>query len=130
MKIKIRMRMLRRRLTEDRYHQGLGGPPNGHQHSPHYSSNQRGASTGIEWYSIWFNNDASDVMIAEKFTDEDVSKWAFSIAAEDFRRLALWYIRRWAWGEWFGLRRWLFYWFLDRDVAAMIRRDGDRSGDD
>ena len=36
------------------------------------------------------------------------------MAAEDFRKLALWYLWRWAWGEWFGLRRSLFYWDLHR----------------
>lgn len=117
MRLKTRMRMILRRLTEDRYHEGLGGAPNGHQCSPHYNSNQRGMSTGVEWYSMCFGNDACDVMIAEKFTDEKTSTWALHMAAEDFRRLALWYIWRWAWGEWFGLRRRLFYWFLDRDVA-------------
>lgn len=120
MKLKTRMRMLRRRLTEDRYHQGLGGAPNGHQHSPRYQSCQRGMSAGVEWHSISFNNDAAEIWIAEKFADdEDASDWELSIAAEDFRRLALWYIRRWAWGEWFGLRRWLFYWYLNRDGVRL-----------
>lgn len=119
MRLKTRMRMLRRRLTEDRYHEGLGGAPNGHRLSPHYPSNQRGMSAGVEWYGLCFGNDASDVMVAEKFTDEKTSTWALHMSAEDFRRLALWYLWRWAWGEWFGLRRRLFYWYLSSEKLGV-----------
>lgn len=90
------------------------GPPNNWQFSPKYPSNQYGMSTGHVWWSIRFANDAGDVHISTKFTDEDRSRYALMISAGDFRRLALWYLWRWAWGEWFGLRRKCFYGDLRR----------------
>jgi len=30
----------------------------------------------------------------------------------------LWYLLRWVYGEWFGLRRKLYYWYLKRSVLA------------
>lgn len=51
------------------------------------------------------------------------------MAAEDFRKLALWYLWRWTWGEWFGLRRWLFYRHLHWQVKKMNRRAEEVRGD-
>ena len=68
-----------------------------------------------------FGNDAGDVMIYLKYAGEEPERWELFIAAVDFRKLALWYLWRWAWGEWFGLRRRAFYWNLDRKYRT---RDG------
>lgn len=110
-------------LLEDRALQGLGGPPNGFRHSPKFTSRQHGSSTGVEKFGMHFGNDAGDVMIFLEYADEERSRWKLFIAAEDFRKLALWYLWRWAWGEWFGLRRRAFYWNLDRKYRT---RDGKR----
>jgi len=117
-----RLRYLRRsvlnRLLEDQAHRGLGGPPNNWHHSPNYTSRQHGMSTGIEYFSLSFTNDAFDVGLWIQW-QEGEGKWDCMIAAEDFRKVAIWYLWRWAWGEWFGLRRRLFYIRLHKQVEAM-----------
>jgi hypothetical protein len=75
--------------------------------------------SGHLWYQIYFTNDAHDLMIATHYSDDTEYRNMVAIPAEDFRKLALWYLWRWAWGEWFGLRRWLFYWNLRRFARAM-----------
>lgn len=45
------------------------------------------------------------------------SEWHAIIRRPAIHRFMRWYIRRWAWGEWFGLRRWIFYGLLSRRVA-------------
>lgn len=112
-------------LLEDRATEGLGGPPNMHRFSPRFSSRQHGMSNGIKEFGLHFDNDAFDILIYTKYTDEAESKWRFSIAAEDFRKIALWYLWRWAWGEWFGLRRRLFYWRLHIKVSR-FRQPSDQ----
>lgn len=102
-------------LLEDRALEGLGGAPNGFRYSRKFTSRGHGSSNSVENFGMHFGNDAFDVMIYRKFRGEK-SRWALFIAAEDFRKLALWYLWRWAWGEWFGLRRHLFYWNLNREI--------------
>lgn len=97
----------------------LSSVPNDGQSSPEYSTRAYGMSTGHLWYSIRFGNDAFDVWISTQYSDEKSSKYMCVMAAEDFRKLALWYLWRWAWGEWFGLRRWLFYKNLERYARSM-----------
>ncbi len=101
---------------------GTGGPPNDFAHSPRYPSRQHGMSTGHTWYSAWFDNDGFDLYISTQYSDNDESRLVAAMAAEDFRRIALWYLWRWAWGEWFGLRRRLFYWHLLRRVASYKKK--------
>jgi hypothetical protein len=72
-----------------------------------------------------FGNDAHDVWIHTQYNDDDRSKYLCVMAAEDFRKLALWYLWRWVWGEWCGLRRWLFYKRLRQQVRRMeAQRNG------
>jgi len=106
-------------LLEDKYHHGLGGPPNNWRYSPEFASRQQGSSTGHQWWALHFDNDAYDVQIATKYSDEESGRWVLFMAAEDFRKLALWYLWRWVWGEWLGLRRRLFYRDLRRRVSRM-----------
>ncbi len=101
---------------------GTGGPPNDFAHSPQYPSRQHGMSNGHTWYSAWFDNDGFDLYISTQYSDNDESRVVAAMAAEDFRRIALWYLWRWAWGEWFGLRRRLFYWHLLRRVASYKKK--------
>lgn len=95
---------------------GTGGPPNDFARSPKYPSRQHGMSTGHKWYTAWFSNDGFDLYIGTQYADSDEDRITTVMAAEDFRRIALWYLWRWSWGEWFGLRRRLFYWRLLRKV--------------
>lgn len=96
---------------------GTGGPPNDFARSPKYPSRQHGMSTGHKWYTAWFSNDGFDLYIGTQYADSDEDRITTVMAAEDFRRIALWYLWRWGWGEWFGLRRRLFYWHLFRKIA-------------
>ena len=109
----------RKGILEDGANRGLGGPPNNWHYSAKFTSRQHGSSTGHEWWALNFDNDAFDVQIATKYNDAEHSQWSLFMAAEDFRKLALWYLWRWAWGEWFGLRRKLFYWDLHRRCEKM-----------
>lgn len=113
-------------LLEDRASEGLGGAPNMHRMSPRFTSRQHGMSTGLAEFGALFNNDAFDFWVWKRFEETDESRYVLTIAAEDFRKLALWYLWRWAWGEWFGLRRRLYYWHLHRMVMKM-RRGHDAS---
>jgi len=61
-------------------------------------------------YVAEFLNDSYEIGIG--FPD----KWLVILRREYFHKLILWYIWRWIWGEWFGLRRWLFYKFLSLRV--------------
>ena len=96
---------------------GTTAAPNDGAHSPVFVSRKHGMSNGVEWYSASFANDAADFWIACKWTDEETGTWHSVMAAEDFRQIALWYLWRWAWGEWFGLRRRLWYAALRRICA-------------
>lgn len=89
----------------------FGGPPNNERNSP----DVRGLHENVT-YSCHFNNDAYEIWFWQEF-DGEPGKWAFFLDAGAFRRMALWYLWRWAWGEWFGLRRKLFYWDLNRRWA-------------
>lgn len=63
-----------------------------------------------------FNNDAFEIWLGTKYIEHERvdEQWEFHDRTEVFRRIALWYLWRWAWGEWFGLRRWLYYKNLHR----------------
>ncbi len=104
-------------LLEDGATRGLGGPPNNWQMSGEYRG--RWASQGESYRGV-FLDDAGSIGISVKWPDGEES-WKVILPATVFRRLALWYLARWAYGEWFGLRRWLFYRDLRRRVAAHRR---------
>lgn len=104
---------LRAWLLEDRALEGLGGPPNNWRSL----YDVRGKHDNVS-YTCSFNNDAHEIWFWQEFDEED-GRWAFFLDAGAFRRMALWYVWRWAWGEWFGLRRRLFYWDNHRRVQQM-----------
>lgn len=45
------------------------------------------------------------------------NKWHCILRREAIHRFIWWYLRQWAFGEWFGLRRAIWYWLLSRSVA-------------
>jgi hypothetical protein len=45
------------------------------------------------------------------------SKWHCILRREVIHTFIWWYLRQWAFGEWFGVRRWLWYKLLHRRVA-------------
>lgn len=117
--LRPKIEKLIRHVTEDSCDKGLGGPPNNWSCSPEYPTRGHGMGSGHLWYQIYFTNDAFDLTIATHYSDDTEYRNMMQIPAEDFRKLALWYLFRFAWGEWFGLRRWLFYKNLERYARAM-----------
>ncbi len=112
---------VRQWLLEDQANKGLGGPPNNWRSSGYFTAETHGRSSKGPHYrwsrSASFCNDAFQIWISEKEEQDGKTideHWGFSCSAQMFRRMALWYLWRWAWGEWFGLRRWLYYWDLHR----------------
>lgn len=109
---------LREWLLEDGAIQGLGGPPNNWQASGKYA-----VRPGEAEYTARFLDDAFSIGVAAYWPEDGgESRWALILPAPVFRRLALWYLWRWTYGEWFGVRRWLFYRWLRRHVARMQQR--------
>jgi hypothetical protein len=104
-------------LLEDSASKGLGGPPNGWQST----GPMRGRSTigDTAEYTARFMNDAFEVGVYVRYTDDqgDEGHWIGTYPTWLFRRIAWWYLWRWAYGEWFGLRRTLYYRWLHRHVA-------------
>lgn len=117
-------------LLEDQIDRGLGGPPNNWRSSGPIAAD-RGEKDNNQVYAR-FGNDAFDIMIGERWMDggKEWERWMATLPAPAFRRLALWYLWRWAWGEWFGLRRRLFYWHLHRKVEAMRKWRESIRGED
>lgn len=70
-------------------------------HHSYYFSSERVAS---------FTNDAFDVYIG--YTD----RWETHFRRDELHRFIRWYLRKWAFGEWFGLRRIVWYWALSKRV--------------
>lgn len=95
---------------------GEGGVPNKWAASPRWRPGQPEIA-GV-WYQAEFGNDAFDIHLVRKWEPNDEPRIDFQMRCTDFRRVALWYLWRWAWGEWFGVRRWLYY----RWLFAHIRR--------
>ena len=46
------------------------------------------------------------------------NKWHMFITRKSFHKIVRWYLWRWGWGEWFGLRRYLWYKLLHRRVRG------------
>lgn len=99
---------------------GVGGPPNDGRNIG-IAVDRSTRYDRIQTYDIYayFLNDAFEIWIGETCTDGDAKgeSWKFSCRTEHFRKFAIWYLWRWAWGEWFGLRRKLYYWDLHRRVV-------------
>ena len=113
---------LRAWALEDQAGAGLGGPPNNWQSLETFYVTRRSADEKggpyAYGYNAMFGNDASEVWIGSREIDKQGmhERWQFHCSTRVFRRIAVWYLWRWAWGEWFGLRRKLFYWDLKRRV--------------
>jgi hypothetical protein len=111
---------LRRWLLSATPDDGAGMPPNAVRSiTILVSEGERHGRTQTHEVYAYFLNDAFDIWIGETYTDGDAKNesWKFDCRTETFRKMALWYLWRWAWGEWFGLRRKLFYWDLHRRVS-------------
>lgn len=122
MKFLRRITKIKEWMMEDQASIGLGGPPNNWRYRTVWPTNNAG-DTGINHYDIRFNNDASEIWIGCTFDDSGDFQWRFYSTATVFRQFALWYLWRWAVGEWFGLRRKLFYWDLSRSVRNLHSSD-------
>lgn len=122
----MRLDELMARLLEDGHDVGLGGPPNG-WHSLHVIREQGFDKHGHPYLwrnGLTFLNDSFEIGISvfeEECGQVTADRWMATLPVWVFRRMALWYLWRWAWGEWFGLRRWLFYRWLHHKVAGYDR---------
>jgi hypothetical protein len=106
---------------------GLSGPPSNWR-----SGDVRGAESGHPCRTIRLHTD-NDAFALDGYlvyddeppgTDHRV---AFSFSRSEAHRLAWWIVRWWA-AEWFGLRRWLYYWALTKhlDIVAPNRHGPPR----
>jgi len=113
-RIRDAFRAFRCWLLEDQGNRGLGGMPNNWRDTG-YIMEDEGKTWAHELYAR-FGNDAAEIWIGHRWTENGESKeaWDFHCSTSSFRKIALWYLWRWAWGEWFGLRRWLYYKWLHR----------------
>lgn len=110
---------LRAWLLEDSANKGLGGPPNNWQS---VKAARRDNGIGQAEYGARFLDDASAVGVWVRYHDDpgDEGHWLCTMPRHVFRRFALWYLWRWVYGEWFGMRRRLYYHWLHRHVARMM----------
>ena len=119
---------LRQGLLEDRASQGSGGPPNNWRSTDYIKTEtyvgKDGQEYGARYAYASFTNDAFEIWLGTKYIEHDQvdARWEFHDRTEVFRRIALWYLWRWSWGEWFGLRRWLYYKNLHRRCKKMRGR--------
>lgn len=44
------------------------------------------------------------------------TSWQFHMRRKTFHKMVLWYLKKWAFSEWFGLRRKLFYFLLTMKI--------------
>lgn len=58
-----------------------------------------------------FINDAFEVGVGNP------DKWHVFLRREDFHKIVRWYVAKWIFVEWFGLRRWAWYKVLSRRVS-------------
>lgn len=65
-------------------------------------------------YVFCFLNDAFEIGIGWP------NKWHGLYRREVINRFIRWYLWQWAWAEWFGLRRRIWYWLLNRRVQKTI----------
>ena len=73
-----------------------------------------------------FNDDGESTVVALQNDASEVSfgysdRWEFHMSRKQFHKVMRWYFIQWSWGEWFGLRRWLWFWLLHRHVNARRR---------
>lgn len=112
----------RNTLREWAISDGEGHPPNNWAMSAAHEAKSGGC---FGTYRAVFLNDASAIGVSIKHAPDD-EQWALMVPAPIFGRLALWYLGRWAFGEWFGLRRALYYRWLHWHVGRMKRMRGLR----
>ena len=121
--LRERLSWLRQWVLEDKALVGLGGPPNNWQSTNwivDQCSRPEDDPNGERWaleYAARFGNDAFEIWVAEQSIErgeKQDERWVFHCRATTFRKIAFWYLWRWAWGEWFSLRRRLYYWDLHR----------------
>ncbi|MBP9839983.1 MAG: hypothetical protein KBC44_03355 [Candidatus Pacebacteria bacterium] len=65
-------------------------------------------------YVVVFEEDSSALGFG--YPDE----WKLFIDRKNFHKVVRWYLKQWAWGDWFGVRRWLWYKLLHRKVERTI----------
>ncbi len=99
---------------------GLDGPPSNWRHGTVRDPR------GIRDLHLHTDNDAFGLDGTWVYDDDPRkgrdARVSFSMSRGEAHRLAWWIVRWWA-AEWFGLRRWLYYWALRKhlDIVAPDR---------
>lgn len=101
--LRTKWRKLRRKIWNSLF----GDIPNNHESITITKNKDR-------WFEIplvaSFVEDGFDIGIGS------MDRWYILLERSALHKIILWYLWRWAWGEWFGLRRYLFYKFLKRRI--------------
>lgn len=104
----------RRRSLEDWAYETLGSRWGGNTCPPMDNRAYRWQDTGMverdDYWTFSQGEDGGTMWIGH------ANEWKFHLSLKRFRRIALWTIWQWAWGDWFGLRTWLWYRILRRKV--------------
>jgi len=59
---------------------------------------------------IKFGNDGHEIYLG------NIDRWHYFFDEKTFRKLAIWYLMNWVFIDWFGLRSWIWFKLLSRNV--------------
>ena len=108
-----------RKPIEDRLYEALGGQWCGNTTAPMDNRAYRWGHDGDDYRVVSQGEDGSAVWIGT------AHEWHTSMSLQRFRRIAMWTLWQWAWGDWFGLRTRIWYRLLrrrcDRHRAGLRR---------
>jgi len=93
-------------------------------------------SVPLDWRTLaWRSKDGCDRVLVFLNDGFEIGigyphEWQVILSRKDFDMMIRWYLRQWAVGEWFGLRRALWYRLLNRRVERSKRAplQGDTEG--
>ena len=108
-------RKVRRFSIEDALYRLLSEADCGNEGVPLSHRTLRAESHGCE-YVFCFLNDSFEIGIGYP------SEWHGIYRRELIHKFIWWYLRQWTFGEWLGLRRWIWYKLLHRRCEKWNRR--------
>ena len=88
-----------------------------HGHNPIWlEAPNHGATLTIKAYD---GSDATICVLNSESPSDQVwlgtpHKWTYFYGGKVFRKMALWVLWRWVWGDWFGLKTKVWLWALDQ----------------
>lgn len=100
-----------RRSIEDRLYTLLGNEWCGNTTPPMDNRSYRWGHEGDD-YRVFAQGEDGGVMWIGS-----AHQWNDSVSLKRFRRIAMWTLWQWAWGDWFGIRTRAWYFLLHRRCA-------------